>query len=165
MPFDPEIHHRKSIRLEGYDYSQPGAYFVTIVTFERIELFGVVQGNEMNLSPYGQTVQRIWNYLPRHFSYVELGAFCLMPNHLHAVVVMIDSKAAMRPLPEIVRWFKTTSARRINEQRQTPRIPVWQRNYYEHIIRSAKELDQIDLYIKSNPDMWAQDSENPDQRL
>lgn len=187
MKFDPKIHHRRSIRLQGYDYSQSGAYYVTIVTHGRECLFGQVNNAEMRLNQFGQIVQRAWFDLPNHYPHVELGTFCIMPNHVHAVIVLNDDGrggsilgdvgaghvgAGLRPAPtetrhplsEIVRAFKSFSARRINVLRKTQGIPVWQRNYYEHIIRNDDEHNRIHLYIESNPVNWMEDNENPEKK-
>lgn len=193
MRYDPEKHHRRSIRLKGYDYSQPGAYFVTIVTQDRACLFGEVVDGEMRLNELGEIVAWTWRDLPNHVPNVALDAFVVMPNHVHGIIVSIDAPNAPAPvgagsepaptqpipgpfnepipggiaakryaLPEIVRQFKTFSARRINERRGTPGGPVWQRNYYEHIIRNEESLNQIRQYIANNPLQWALDRENPD---
>lgn len=199
MPYDPEKHHRRSIRLKGYDYSQPGAYFVTIVTHNRVCLFGEVVNGDMQLNRYGEIVQHAWFDLPRHYPYVRLGAFCVMPNHIHAIIIMVDDNhdddgnddvgAGLRPaptwaspadcgaipgddgaapprhpLPEIVRALKSFSARRINDIRQTPGAPVWQRNYYDRIIRNAMKYNRIRHYIETNPARWMNDRNNPQKR-
>ncbi|MBI5841676.1 MAG: transposase [Chloroflexi bacterium] len=171
MKFDPKIHHRHSIRLQGYDYSQSGAYYVTIVAHGRECLFGEINNGEMRLNRFGQIVQQAWFDLPNHYPHIELGAFCIMPNHVHAVIIIIG--AGLRPAPtepaptvrhplsEIVRAFKSFSAKRINALRKTQGIPVWQRNYYERIIRNDEEHNRIHLYIEANIDNWAMDDENP----
>jgi REP element-mobilizing transposase RayT len=196
MKFDPQKHHRRSIRLKGYDYSQAGAYFVTVVAWQREMLFGEIVDGEMVLNRYGQIVLKAWFDLPNHYRHVVLGAFIIMPNHAHGIIVLVDddrrggslasgrtsllddSLAGTNPLPinqtrpyvkpkprhglpEIVRAFKSFSARRINRLRRTDGIPVWQRNYYEHIIRNDRELDNITRYIESNPLRWNDDDENP----
>lgn len=194
MNFDPQKHHRRSIRLQGYDYSQAGAYFVTIVAWQREMLFGEIVNGEMKLNRNGRIVRDAWFDLKNHYRYVELGAFVIMPNHAHGIIGLVDdgrggssasgktpllgglnagielvSTNQTRPyvtakrhgLPEIVRAFKSFSARRINRLRRTDGIPVWQRNYYEHIIRNEREMDRITRYIESNPSMWAEDDENP----
>lgn len=196
MKFDPQIHHRRSIRLKGYDYSQAGAYFVTIVAWHREMLFGEIVDGEMILNRNGKIVQEAWFDLKNHYRHVILGAFIIMPNHAHGIIVLVDDdrrggssmiggtispdefhvgdvsllEGKTRPyvkpkprhgLPEIVRAFKSFSARRINRLRRTDGIPVWQRNYYEHIIRNDREMDNITRYIESNPSMWAEDDENP----
>jgi REP element-mobilizing transposase RayT len=178
MKFDPKIHHRHTIRLQGYDYSQSGAYYVTIVAHGRECLFGEIVDvadvgaglrpaptATMKLNEFGKIVQRAWFDLPKHYPHVELGTFCIMPNHVHAVIILIDVVAIKRhPLSEIVRAFKSFSARRINELRKMQGVPVWQRNYYEHIIRNAEEHNRIHLYIESNPVNWIKDNENPEMK-
>ncbi|MFZ5909605.1 MAG: transposase, partial [Chloroflexota bacterium] len=120
---------------------------------------------EMRLNQFGKIVQRAWFDLPKHYPHVELGTFCIMPNHVHAVIILTDRRGGSEtrpyPLSEIVRAFKSFSAKRINELRKTQEIPVWQRNYYEHIIRSDEEHNRIHLYIEANPANWMEDDENP----
>jgi putative transposase len=177
MPFNSEKHHRRSIRLRGYDYSQPGAYFITICTQDRSYLFGEVVNGEIQMNEYGQIVHDAWNDLPNHYAGVVLDAFVIMPNHVHEVIVLTNDPirddfvgAGLKPAPthtkhvplsEIVRAFKTFSARRINQHRGTPGAPVWQRNYYEHIIRNEESLNHIREYILQNPIRWRLDRENP----
>ncbi len=161
MKFDPKIHHRRSIRLQGYDYSQAGAYFVTITTHGRECLFGEIHQGQMTLNQFGKIVQQAWLDLPRHYPHIELGAFGIMPDHVHMVVIFNDSPAPKRhPLSEIIRAFKSFSAKRINLLRKSQGIPVWQRNYYEHIIGSDDEQDRIHLYIENNPANWINDTAN-----
>ena len=169
---------RKSIRLKGWDYSEPGAYFVTICTHNRQPLFGQVVDGEMVLNEYGQIVREAWFDLPNHYAHVELDAFVVMPNHVHAIIVLTADPvgAGLKPAPtpaaptpaptrhplsEIVRALKTFSARRINALRGTPGVPVWQRNYYEHIIRTERALNAIRRYIAENPLRWYLDRYNP----
>ncbi|BCX13327.1 MAG: hypothetical protein KatS3mg067_2265 [Thermosynechococcus sp.] len=171
--------NRRSIRLKGYDYSQAGAYFITICTKDRACLFGEVVDGEMRLNDFGQVVHGVWNNLPNHYAGVEMDAFVVMPNHVHGIVVIVGAGLKPAPtttaapttttaptqhgLPEIIRGFKTFSARRINELRSTPGVPVWQRNYYEHIIRNEESLHRIREYIANNPLKWQLDQENPDR--
>ena len=168
-----KIHHSRSLRLPGYDYSQPGAYFVTVVAHGRACLFGEVVDGEMVLNAAGIVVEAAWRDLPVHYPGAELGAFCIMPNHVHAIIVLVDigtkiipveaglrpasTDAKNHPLSEIVRAFKSFSARRINKIRKTQGIPVWQRNYYEHIIRNDDDYRLIHLYIQANPARWPED--------
>jgi len=168
--FDPEKHHRCSIRLKGYDYSRQGAYSVTVCVQDRECLFGDMVDGEMRLNRFGEIVCRVWDGLPRHYPHVVLDAFIVMPNHVHAIMILTDETsvgAGLKPaptrhgLPEIVRAFKTFSVRRINESRATSGQTVWQRNYYEHIIRDDAEMDRIRQYIETNPARWAEDRENP----
>ncbi len=172
------LHRDGTIRLPGYDYSWAGAYFVTTCTSGRANLFGEIVKNEMRLNVYGRMVQEVWNGLPGHYPHVVLDAFVIMPNHIHGIVVLADDAglndisvgAGFKPaptttpprhgLPEIVRAFKTFSARQINESRHTPGTPVWQRNYYEHIIRNKAALNRIRQYIMTNPAHRKKDREN-----
>lgn len=161
MKFDPKIHHRRSIRLQGYDYSQAGAYYVTVVAWRREHVFGDIINAEMQLNKFGQIVQYAWYDLPKHYPHVELDTFCIMPNHVHAIIVLNDNPVAKRhPLSEVVRAFKSFSARRINSLRHSQGIPVWQRNYYEHIIRNHEDYLSKSNYIMDNPLNWENDDEN-----
>jgi REP element-mobilizing transposase RayT len=167
---EQDTHHRSSIRLRTYDYSQPGAYFVTICTHERQILFGNVIEEKMVMNRCGEIVLSCWGDIPDHYSTVTLDLFMVMPNHVHGIIVLTDVGAGFKPAPtkrrpvsEIVRAFKTFSARRINEYRNTAGIPVWQRNYYEHVIRSERELTQIREYISTNHLKWGLDRENPER--
>jgi REP element-mobilizing transposase RayT len=176
---------RRTMRLQGYDYSQAGAYFITIVTQGRMCLFGDVVDGETRLNDAGRLAQAVWDELPRHYPNVELDAFVIMPNHVHGIIVLVGAGlkpalagvgdglgAGLKPAPtkcaplsEIVRAFKTFSARRVNEYRRAPGLSVWQRNYYEHIIRSEKALDRIREYIATNPLQWSMDRENPAKNI
>ena len=171
MKFDPDIHHRRSIRLKGYDYSQAGAYFVTIVTWQREMLFGEITDGELVLNEFGQIVSEKWQWLESQYRYIELGAWIVMPNHFHGILVIHDfgrggSRSAptpikRKPLGGLIGAFKTVSTKHINLLRNTEGQLVWQRNYYEHIIRNEPEMDRISRYIESNPSQWAEDDENP----
>lgn len=193
MAEDSEIRRRRSIRLKGFDYSQPGAYFFTAVTAQRACIFGEVVNGEVQLSEAGRIVLATWEELPQHYSHVELGRIVVMPNHVHGIVVLgagglgwaglrpaptgevgVEGRAGQRPaptgeagverrakLPEIVRAFKAFSARRINEIKGGAGHAVWQRNYYERVIRNHTEWDWIDRYIEVNPRLWESDRENP----
>lgn len=175
--------NRRSIRLRGYDYSRAGAYFVTICAQHRKCLFGDIVDGKLVFNENGQIVLSVWHGLTNHYSHVELDAFVVMPNHVHGIIVLHDDNigggggvgAGFKPAPtvkptrtvkrhvlsEIIRGFKTFSARRINEMRESPGTPVWQRNYYEHIIRNDGELNRIREYIENNPTNWETDRENP----
>jgi REP element-mobilizing transposase RayT len=163
MKYDPNQHHRRSIRLKGYNYAQSGAYFVTICTWQRQGLFGEITNKEMHLNIYGEIIQRYWGSLPEHQDDLELDEFIVMPNHVHGIIVLIDNPSCKKRhgLPEIIRGFKTFSARRINKIRRLSGVPVWQRGYYEHIIRNEKSLMAIREYIINNPLSWEKDQYNP----
>jgi len=178
----PDRPQRRSIRLPGYDYARSGAYFVTICIAGRECLLGEVVGNEMHLKAMGEIVWDTWQALPHHYANVGLDSCVVMPNHVHAVITLANPEAdcatsgsvgaGLKPAPtdvpakrhglsEIVRALKTFSARQINEMRNTPGAPVWQRNYYEHVIRGEEEWNRIREYIHTNPARWALDRENP----
>ncbi|MCX8102864.1 MAG: transposase [Candidatus Bipolaricaulota bacterium] len=173
MPYNPDKHHRRSIRLKGYDYAQAGAYFVTVCTRDRVYWFGEVIDNQMHLNQAGQIVLTMWEELPERFPEIAIDAHVIMPNHVHGIVWIkpvgaqfiapYTYRGAMNRAPttlgEIVRAFKAVTTRII---RQTifPEF-AWQRNYYEHIIRSEESLNRIRQYILDNPQRWAYDRENP----
>lgn len=162
MMFNPDIHHRRSIRLRTYDYTQAGAYFVTICTWQRECLFGEIVQEEMVLNEAGSIAVAAWTDLPNHYRYVELDAFVVMPNHFHGLIVLRDEHQEMRHgLPEIIRGFKTFSSRRINGYRNNTGCPVWQRNYYDRVVRNEQEMTRARTYIANNPLQWANDKENP----
>jgi REP-associated tyrosine transposase len=189
-PYDPRLQHRKSIRLKGYDYRSAGAYFITLCAFQRECLFGVIKQSEMCLNPNGEIVRSCWEQLPHYFPLVSLVAFCVMPNHLHGVIVLADNRLGEasaslesilfgkstadasplrgRPmgtmpgsLGAILQNFKSVTTRRINQTRGITGKPVWQRSYYEHVIRSQAEMNRISEYILANPARWSEDEENP----
>ena len=180
----PEIQRRHSIRLKGYDYSVAAAYFVTICTQDRMLLFGDIVTDAMRVNQYGGVVLECWESIPDHFPGARLDAFVVMPNHIHGIIQLADAAREVgaqhaapsqsnphRPLADrhvqpaslgaTVRSFKSAVARRINSQRETPGMPVWQRNYYDHVIRDESELLRIREYILANPARWVEDEENP----
>ena len=233
MPYDPQKHHRRSIRLKGYDYARAGAYFLTIVTQHRECRFGEIVNGEMRLNEAGRMAEKWWLELNHKFPTVDADEYVVMPNHFHGVVVlgahdepgardepgahdqpgahvgaplpddvtdMVDVGADLRvspnprdnptphgnpaahdengdahvgrdahvgaPLPTIVQWFKTMTTNeyiRGVKQLGWPPFPgkLWQRNYYEHIIRDETALDRIRQYIANNPARWLNDAENP----
>ena len=174
MPIDPRP-RRRSLRLPGYDYSQAGAYFITACIHNRATLFGAVIDGDVRLSEMGTIVQQTWDELPTHYHGIDLDAFIVMPNHVHGIIILADQSERRHGIPEIVRGFKTFSARRINERTrigvhieagfktalaQQTRTIRWQRGYYEHVVRNEKALDRIRAYIANNPARWADDPEN-----
>jgi REP element-mobilizing transposase RayT len=187
--YNPERHHRRSIRLRGYDYTWLGAHFVTICTYERACLFGEVVDGEMRLNEYGQIVREEWFQTAVVRPYVVLypDEFVVMPNHVHGIIWIVGDGdggvvgienivgAQRRCAPTatghdgggvtttVVRSFKSATTKRINEHRSTLGA-VWQRNYYEHIIRNEESLQCIRRYIQANPLRWHLDRENPDAR-
>ncbi len=181
MSFNPDIHHRRSIRLRDYDYSQAGAYFVTICVLQRECIFGEIVDGEMIMNEMGRIVLATWTDLPNHYKHIILDEYMVMPNHVHGIIDIIGAGldavgpgldmvgAGLKPaptekqhaLPEIIRRFKTFSSRRINVFRNKPGCSVWQRNYYERIIRNENELSRAREYVVNNPLKWELDKENP----
>jgi putative transposase len=262
MKYNPAKHHRRSIRLKGYDYTAAGAYFITICTHHRECVFGEIVNGVMQLNPFGQLVHAYWQRLPHHFANLQLDAFVVMPNHLHGILHLTNPRrgaafgdnssdirenyapnATPHPTPSIAQpssngidslemgvvfgqdgvddrtkdlgssgmgvafgrdrvddrrdglpnaaplqpglvgesddsWvvprlvegsvgaivlnFKSVTTRRMNRIGRSQGIPVWQRNYYEHIIRDEKSLQFIQQYIDNNPLSWQQDQLHPD---
>jgi putative transposase len=212
MRFHPERHHRRSIRLKGYDYRQAGAYFVTICTQDRAFLFGQVVHDEMQLNDAGKMVYDVWNDLPAFYPSVQTDAFIVMPNHIHGIIILVGADPRVCPnadprvcpaqpsvgvgpracpdsgpracpgqpqelgqpqevaptlgLPDVVHRFKTMTTKRyadgVKRLGWEPfRGRLWQRNYYEHIIRNEESLDRIREYILTSPMRWVLDRKNP----
>jgi putative transposase len=185
--YDPQRHHRRSIRLPAYDYSQTGAYFITLVTYQRDCLFGNIVQGKMQLSAMGQVAEEHWRLIPEHFPQLELGAYVIMPNHVHGIIIINGcsnasafertgttvscpdvscpdrarekfGKPVKGSIPTIIRSYKASVTRRI--QQESNASGIWQRNYYEHIIRNDAEYNRIHVYIDSNPANWVMDDED-----
>ena len=213
-------------RLREYDYSQDGAYSVTICTDWRKHLFGRVTVGRMELNAVGQAVEQAWQGLPEHYPHVELDVFVVMPDHVHGIVVFVggevvpgmgldsvsklgsatvgsrpeeagytpartqdearreigarEEEAGLKPartqdeaptkvrrhgLSEVVRGFKTYSGRRVNGLRGTPGVAVWQRGYYEHVVRNEEDMNRIRQYFQENPLRWSLKRENQEGRV
>lgn len=192
MAYNPERHHRRSIRLKNYDYAEAGAYFVTICIEQRECLLGEVIDGQMLVSEWGQIAGEIWEQIAEHWPMVDLDAFVIMPNHLHGIVIIRDESEILqgvaeeeggggeeggaaiegggtpplqgRPKPtlgSVIAYWKYQTSKRINTERQTPGARLWQRNYYDRIIRSAQMLDKARNYIAHNPGRWSEDADNP----
>ncbi|GAB4318728.1 MAG: transposase [Bacteroidales bacterium] len=183
-PFD-RAQGRRSIRLRGYDYSRAGAYFITLCAQNREHVFGEIVDGKMILNDAGRVVAESWQWLANQYDYVDLDEWVIMPNHMHGIVLLIDDEnggggsgrggsgrgssrtaptmpmAKRKPIGGLVGAFKTVSTKRINQMHGTPGVKIWQRNYYEHIIRNENELNRIRQYIINNPARWATDHENP----
>jgi putative transposase len=178
MPYDPLHHHRHSIRLQGHDYTKPGAYFVTICTHDRVCSLGTVADGQMQLNDWGRVVAECWAAIPIHFVHVTLDEWVVMPNHMHGIVIITDSVSGVGTrhcraptveqfgspvsgsIPTIVRSFRSAVTKRINLLRGTTAPPVWQRNYYEHIAQDEPGLSAIRRYIRQNPAIWNLDRDN-----
>ena len=230
MPFDPFRHHRHSIRLDGYDYTRAGLYYVTIVTQGRIPLFGAIVDGQVVLNAAGEMVFMLWDELASHYPGVEIDAFVVMPNHLHGIIMLTQSgmvgaaprgrlpdESSMQSagqvrggasngqpewdflidqpqgsilegqpqgvvpttpedagnppskplsLPDVMHRFKSLSTHRYAKGVEGQGWPafegrLWQRSYYDHIIRDENDLTRIRTYIMHNPASWDTDSENP----
>lgn len=144
---------KNSIRLPGYDYSQPGGYYVTICTHNRAHLFGKINNGQMILNTLGSTVQQCWQGIPTRYPHAILDAYIIMPNHLHGIIELTyeDLPGHRHTLSEIVRGFKAQATYRINEHRKTPGGPIWQRGFFDHIIRTNDNWERIRNYIADNP--------------
>jgi putative transposase len=167
VKFDPQKHHRRSIRLREWDYSSAGAYFITICTYERMNLF---ENGE-----FREIAENAWRTIPNqpHAQHVLLDDWVVMPNHVHGIIILEESndlsnsdqpEKGVMPgsVPSIVGNYKSLVTRRINNVRRTRGSKVWQRNYYERIVRNARELNAIREYIRANPMRWAKDRDNLD---
>ena len=225
--FDPHKHHRRSIRLPGYDYASAGGYFVTVVTWQRECLFGNIINNELRLNKVGKIVEWEWLELPKRLSYISLGAYAVMPNHFHGILFMrehavgathqgptsslssreplqtvtnddmdgsplrqtiphddMDGSPPRQTIPHddmdgsplrpngpkpaslgaILAQFKSRATKRIWKIPQFKETPIWQRNYYERIIRDENALRTITDYVEANPLLWEKDDENPNRQ-
>lgn len=196
MSYDPIKHHRRSIRLKDYDYSQPGGYFVTICTQNRACLFGTIMKGKNHLNKAVCMIKDTWCELPTRFPFVQLDAFVIMPNHVHGIILITDEKqppvgvplvaqdqngneirAGTRPAPtednvkrsslgQIIGAFKSITTHQYVLGVRENRWPIfdrrlWQRNYYESIIRNESGLNAIRTYIQANPDKWVDEPDNP----
>jgi REP element-mobilizing transposase RayT len=170
-----------SLRLCEYDYSHSGAYFITICARKRELLFGDVVRGQIEINQLGQIVQKVWLSLPQFYGGIELDEFIIMPNHVHDIVMIsseirtIHASSVQRKalsivdrrrmlLCKIIGRFKMVSAKNINLFRKTSGLAVWQRSYYEHIVRDEVSLNRIRRYIADNPSQWEFDEENPAAR-
>ncbi|MBN2412837.1 transposase [candidate division KSB1 bacterium] len=190
MVYNPNKHHRRSIRLPEYDYSRAGAYFVTMCVHERQNLFGDIRDGVMRLNAAGQIVNEEWTSCGDGNPNIMLDNYVVMPDHFHGIVVFTDyigvgaipigaipigaihespqqrsprqqqqTKMTQKQrrnmgLSKLIGRFKMRSGKRINQLRGTPGLVVWQRDYYEHIIRDEAERDRIREYIETNPARW-----------
>ena len=161
--FNPQIHHRQSIRLKGYDYASAGSYFITICTQDRRHLFGQIDNDVMHLSKWGQIIEEQWLALPERFPNVGLGSFVIMPNHVHFILEILAHKDVT--MGNVVGAFKSLCVHNILKQQKAENYDIivgkiWQRNLWEHIIRHEKEWLFINNYILHNPENWKDDSLN-----
>ena len=183
MQFNPEIHHRRSIRLANYDYSQTGFYFITLCTYQKQYLFGEIINDEMRLNQIGKVVQQEWLNSATIRQEIELDEWIIMPNHLHGIVIInntdkncatnlnqgatnLNQGASLAPLhrkpkslSSFIAGFKSAVTKKVRSMSKIPDFVVWQRNFYESVIKDDIHLDNTRLYIQNNPVNWHQDSE------
>ena len=210
MVYNPDIHNRHTIRLQGYDYTQSGAYFITICTDQKECIFGKIDSGAMQLSPLGEIAYYQWLQLPKRFTNIVLDAFVIMPNHMHGIIVITEMdvnqngrgeagdtryasqslipkspasplqpdkmphqtpainpgkpKESTRPngtipgsIGAFIQNYKSLTTRKINMILRTKNQSIWQRNYYEHIIRDENDYARIVDYIENNPNSWEDD--------
>jgi putative transposase len=183
LTLDTKQSQRRSLRLQEYDYSQEGAYFVTICTHKKMSLF--------EKEPISAIVEKCWLEIPSHFPNVQLDEWVIMPNHMHGILIITDKckdatyfttsisnvrrgdpmgRPYIRPhgpapdsIGTIIGQFKSIVTKRINKLRQTPGVRLSQRNYYEHVIHNETDLNDIRQYILDNPVKWDMDENNPDR--
>jgi REP element-mobilizing transposase RayT len=180
LNYDPNTHHRRSIRLQDYDYSQASAYFITICAHQHKCIFGSITDGIMHPNGLGELVVAEWQHTSVVRPTVELDYYVVMPNHFHGILALADSvcrdmacrahnipqsqslkrafgTAIADSVPTIVGAFKSAASRRINVLQSTPGGIVWQRNYHEHVIRDEQDLSKIRKYIANNPLKWELD--------
>jgi len=156
---------RKSLRLSTYDYSNAGYYFVTICTYEQECFFGEIVEEGMHLNSAGQMIASVWGNIPRRLNQIGLDSFIVMPNHIHGIIVLEKGVALSR----VIQAFKSIST---NEYIRGVRrqgwkkfnYNLWQRSFYDHVIRNEKDLLRVQEYISNNPLQWAIDDENPNRK-
>lgn len=168
---NPVPHGRQSIRLKYFDYSRAGSYFITICVHGHREIFGSVFKYDVTLNSAGKIVRDAWLVVPKRFPAITQHDFVVMPNHFHGILQIVEMPKGVasngaplvRPaLSQVVRAFKSTTGIEINRVCDTQGERVWQRNYYEHIIRDEKDFVAAQKYIHENPQRWEFDRSEPD---
>lgn len=171
----PRFQYRKNTRLESYDYSSLGAYFVTIVTHKRRKIFGEIEKGRMVHNEIGALVEQRWLEIPVPFSSITLDAFVVMPNHLHGIIIINDQILGAShdspqrdrqllvgkaiPLSTVIGLFTSTGSKHVYQSKYGKQKHIWQRNYYDHIIRDDTDFKRIIDYIETNPLNWESDEE------
>jgi putative transposase len=191
MRFNPRKHHRRSICLKGYDYTQPGGYFITINFQDKECLLGKVTNDKIHLNDAGEMIKRWWEKISIEFINIKLDEYIIMPNHIHGIIFIVGADPRVCPydkmnnhvrikgehtgsplqisLSRLIQWFKTmTTNEYIQNVKRNDWQPfnkkLWQRNFYEHIIRNENGLKAIRQYIINNPQKWHLDRQNPDKK-
>ncbi|MDP2919272.1 MAG: transposase [Dehalococcoidia bacterium] len=169
---------RRSIRLRNFDYTQAGAYFITICAYLRQNIFGSISYENMITSPVGNIIDECWREIPAHFPHAELAVFVVMPNHPHGIIIITHpagtqhavsashsesfGKPVASSLPTVIRSFKSATTKHLHASEYGAIHPIWQKGYYEHVIRTDNEFANVSEYIDTNPAQWAMDHENPE---
>ena len=170
--------HRRSIRFRGADYTEPGGYFITVCTAERRSIFASIEDGRVRLTALGEIARRCWFGIPEHFPSVSLKEFVVMPNHVHGIIalgvgaryIVPSDRDARTPegfqrpvkgsIPTIVRTFKAEVTRAARKEIGFSAGPIWQRNYFERVLRDGQEYRDACRYILENPKRWSVDREN-----
>lgn len=161
MKYNPNIHHRRSIRLKGYDYSLPGAYFITLCTQNRENFFGYIEEGILHLNDAGMMIQKWYEEVSHKFANVTCDEMVVMPNHFHCIWQITTQEEGIN-IPAVVQWFKTmTTNEYIHGVKELGWQPfdkrLWLRNYFERIIRDPQAYENIRNYIRTNPERWETD--------
>ncbi len=177
------MERRNSLRLRSYDYSNSGAYFITICSYKREEIFGEIENGLMHINDFGKIVQDCWHQIPENYENIKLDDFVIMPNHIHGIIWIVGAiqespednttqdNGVILELPlrierrkmlisKIIGRFKMNSSKLINNIRNSKGSHVWQRSYYDHIIRDEGDLNNTKRYIQNNPINWDKDENN-----
>ncbi len=183
---------RNTNRIPQHDYSKPGQYFITICMENRQQLFGVIENEKITLNDSGDMISFWWDEISNHFTGIELDDFIVMPNHIHGIINIVGVDRCVDPIQNnkisdnnkinhsgrthrsaptisgIIQWFKTITTNKYIQNIKNndwPSFPkrLWQRNFHDHIIRNDKSLYNIRNYIRTNPQTWQHDLENPDR--
>lgn len=171
ITYNPKIHNRQSIRLTGYDYSRSGAYFITLNTENRARFFGEIKNGKMELNEAGREACNCWLAIPDHYPFIRIHEFIIMPDHIHGILEILDRsevgandhsprqnryksefKSPSKTIGSVIRGYKIGVTKWMRQH--TDIHKVWQRNYYEHIIRNSQAFDRIATYIQDNPKNW-----------
>jgi putative transposase len=153
---------RQSIRLQGFDYSQAGAYFVTICSYDRKCIFGNITNCHLQLTEIGSLVIACWKGLAHQYPFISHDTWVLMPNHLHGILWLNNDYSKVKSLGKVVAAFKAMSTSQ-TRQFVDHKMKLWQRDFFEHIIRDQNDLFRLRQYISDNPTQWTIDVENPDR--
>ncbi len=179
--YNPQMHNRRSIRFKGYDYTQAGLYFITICCQNRACLFGEIENGKMMLNDAGAIANDCWLNIPNHFPNAILHEYVIMPNHVHGIIELVGAnhhspknvsvigdnraknvsplRSPSKTVGSVVRGFKIGVTKWMRQNTDT--FYIWQRNYWEHIIRDDKSHENISQYIINNPTKWNNDKLNP----